>query len=301
MAYSETKSYVITAPSAGIADLMTAIYDHFNSAPGLWRLKSGAGSSNTGIVIEPKSPLSGYNLGISIRRNGTTNFQVALDPLNSYTAAGNSSGGPTGGSAQASGDITQIITNIAYTKFAICEYPDAIMILFFTASRVGVAQAPHIGRTIDPTRESYRSAPLLCNGLAVQVGLPTFSVSLSGNVWFASSAPSRIRCNGGWHKLYPVGYSNVNSMSNPIPDSPNPNRAVVVAPMLGCYVDASTNYLDILLPRYFGRIGFADSICKVAESDTEDEAWLYVNCNDFVESASGKYVVSWEKGVVAPT
>lgn len=299
MSYSETKSYVLTAATSGIADLMTALFDHFTAAPGLWRLKVGVGSSNTGIIIEPKTPLVGYNLGVSIRRNGTTNFQMELDPLNSYTAAGNSGTGPTGGSAQASGDITQVITGIGYTKIAVCEYPDAIMILFFTAARAHVAQAVHIGRVFDPTRESYRNAPLLCNGLAVVVGVPTL-VS-SNNVWFHFNSPSRIRCNGGWRTLYPVGFSNGNNVSNPIPDSPNPNRAVVVSPFTGCYVDSGTNYLDILLPRYFGRIGIADTVCKVAESNTSDEAWLYIITNDATEPTTGKNVVSWEKGVVAPT
>jgi hypothetical protein len=133
MSLDQTKAYVLTAASSSISDLMTAIYDHFNTAPGLWRLKPGTSSSAQGVVIEPKTPVSGYNIGVSIRRNSNTNFQLALDPLNAYTAAGNASVGPVGGSSEASGDITLAITGIASAKIALIETPDAIAALFSTA------------------------------------------------------------------------------------------------------------------------------------------------------------------------
>ena len=150
--YSETKSYVLTAATSGIADLMSAIHSHFNTAPGHWQLKSGTSSTADAIIIEPKTPLTGYDLGISIRRNGTTDFRVALDPLNSYSAAGSSGGGPTGASAEASAEIAQIITGIASTKIIVCEYQDAIFVAFHNALLTESIRAFHIGRCFDPLR-----------------------------------------------------------------------------------------------------------------------------------------------------
>lgn len=297
--YNQTKSYVLTASSSGIADLMSALYTHFNLGSGLWTIKSGTSSTVDGIIIEPVTPVAGYDMGISIRRNGTTDFSVGLDPLNTYSAAGSSGAGPTGASAEASAEIAQVITDVASAKIMICEYPDSIFIGFFNSGLIATVRSMHIGRCFDPLRESYREAPLLNNGLAVLVGKGTLA-SVSGG-WFNGSTTSVVRNNGGWRKVYAVGYSFINSYSNPIPDSPNPNKMMIAAPIFGCYHDASTNYSIMLIARYFGYCGVTDTNRKVLQSDAEDEAWIYCMPSDgFYEITDTRFVFSWEKGVNAP-
>lgn len=298
MSLADTKSYTLTAATSGISDLMAALHTHFSSAPGLWQLKSGVGSSSAGIVIVPKVPVSGYDIAISIRRNGTTNFQLALDPLNSYTAAGNASGGPTGGSAQASGDITQIITNIASTKIAVTEYPDAIKLDFYNSGLTVAVQSPHIGRVGDPIRESYRAAPLLCDGLGVLVGYLQLDQATNSSGWQGgTSGASRIRSNGGWRA---IEWLQGNPPNGTIPDAPAANKEIVTPISIVVYHDASTNRSPILLSRYFGKAGASRNTRTIIASDTADEAWMHTADGVFNLTASSA-VAAWEKGAPAPT
>lgn len=294
MSLDQTKAYVLTAATSGISDLMTAIHDHFNTAPGLWQLKAGAGSSAQGIVIEPKTPVSGYDVGISIRRNSTTNFQLALDPLNSYTAAGNASGGPTGGSGEASGDITLAITGIASAKIALIETPDAIVALFFNAGLTTCPQAMHIGRAFDPKLEIMRSAPLLSNGLAVLAGLPHANAT---NGWGGSTGGvSRVRHNGGWR---PIAWVTIPS-NNPIPNSPNADRELMLPVDCDAYNAASTLPMRGLETRYL-RVAAASRTSRIlVESTDQDEAWMHVADGTFNGTAAVN-VITWEKGVAKPT
>jgi hypothetical protein len=297
MAYDETKSYVLTASSAAITAWMSALYDHFLAAPGLWRLKSGAGSSAAGIIIEPKSPISGYNLGISIRRNGTTNFQVALDPLNSYTAAGGAGSGPTGASAQASAEVTLPITSIASTKIAISETPDCVLGGFFNATLTTSPQAFQIGRVFDLLRESFRNAPLLNNGLAILVGAPQLD-SASG--WSTGTGgASRVRHNGAWRPL-DIDVLSAASANNPIPDSPNADRQTIVPGIFGAYNAASTLPMRCMVSRYIGISASAQNNCTILSSDTADEAWL-TQVDGAFNTVTSKYCMTWEKGVAKPS
>jgi hypothetical protein len=298
MSLSNVKAYVLTAASSSLTDLVSALYAHFNSAPGLWRLKSGAGSSAAGMVVEPKTPITEagftFNLGVSIRRNGTTNFQLALDPLNSYSAAGNAAGGPTGGSVQASGDITLAITNIANAKIALVETQDALLCLFFNSGLTQSPQAFHIGRVFDVIRETYRLAPLLNNGLAVLAGLPGQN---SNSQWGCSmTGASRIRHNGGWRPLNIIAQGN----NNEIPDAPSANKETIVPMICDAFNAASTLPMRILVARYLGIAASARAGRTLLESTTEDEAWMHVVDGNFNLSAAVNVVI-WEKGTAKPS
>jgi hypothetical protein len=294
MSLDQTKAYVLTAASSSISDLMTAIYDHFNTAPGLWRLKPGTSSSAQGVVIEPKTPVSGYNIGVSIRRNSNTNFQLALDPLNAYTAAGNASVGPVGGSSEASGDITLAITGIASAKIALIETPDAIAALFFNSGLTTCPQALHIGRVFDPKLEIMRSEPLLSNGLAVLAGPPQMNQSQGWGM--GTSGVSRVRHNRGWRPIAWAGIPN----NNPIPNAPSADRELLLPVAADAYNAANTLPMRALESRYL-RVAAASRTSRVlVESTDQDEAWMHFADGSFNTSASVN-VITWEKGVAKPT
>lgn len=298
MSLANIKAYVLTAATSGITDLMTALFDHFTAAPGLWRLKSGTSGTAAGFIIEPKAPVteSGFlfNLGISIRRNGTTNFQLALDPLNSYTGAGDAASGPTGGSVQASGDITLATTNIASTKIAVIETQDAMFALFFNAGLTNCPQLFHIGRCFDVMRESYRLAPLLNNGLAVLAG--QFQQVTNGGLGTGTGGASRARHNGAWRPIDIVS----GGVNNPIPDAPNADKETVVQWIANAYNAASSLPMRILVSRYMGIAANSRNTRTLIESATEDESWIHIS-EGFYTGSSANTVIIWEKGVSKPT
>lgn len=297
MSYDQTKSYVLTAGGATITDWMAALYNHFDTAPGLWRIKAGSGSTAAGIIIEPKAPIAGYNLGVSIRRNSTTNFQIAIDPSNSYSAAGGAGSGPTGGSGLASGDITLAITNIANAKIELSETPDAVLGGFFNAALVTTPQAFQVGRVFDPLRESFRNAPLLNNGLAVLAGVPHLD---SAGAWgTGTSGASRVRHNGGWRPI-DINTLGVSSVNNVIPDAPGADKQTIVPGIFGAYNAASTLPMRCMASRYLGIAATAYANCTILSSDTEDEAWL-VQVDGTFNPSTAKYCMTWEKGVAKPS
>jgi hypothetical protein len=294
MTLAQTKSYTLTAAGTTLTDLMTALYDHWLSAPGLWQLKAGVGSSSQGAVIVPKAPVSGYDIGISVRRNGTTNFQLALDPLNSYAAAGNASGGPTGGSGEASGDITLATTSIASAKITLIEMPDAVAGFFYSSGLLSCPQAFHVGRVFDPMLEIMRSAPLLNSGLAVLVGQP--QMDATSGFGCGTSGASRIRHNGGWRPLSWV----TNTNNNAIPDAPNADRELFLPQICDAYNAASTLPMRCLLTRYLRRAAASRANRILAEATGIEEAWMHLADGTFNLTASSS-VISWEKGVSKPT
>jgi hypothetical protein len=297
MSYDQTKSYVLNAASAAITDWMAALHDHFAAAPGLWRLKAGAGSSSAGIVIEPKNPVAGYDIALSIRRNGTTNFQIALDPLNSYTAAGNASGGPTGGSAQASPEVTLPITSIASTKIALSETPDCVLGGLFNSGLTTTPQAFQAGRVFDPLRESFRNAPLLNNGLAVLVGPPQLDNATGWST--GTGGASRVRHNGGWRPI-DIDVLSAGTANNPIPDAPNADRQTIVPGVFAAYNAASTLPMRAMVSRYIGIAAANYANCIILSSDTLDEAWL-VQVDGAFNLFVARYCMTWEKGVAKPS
>lgn len=297
MSYDQTKSYVLTAGGATITDWMAALYAHFDAAPGLWRIKAGSSSTAAGIIIEPKAPIAGYNLGISIRRNGTTNFQFGLDPSNSYSAAGGAGAGPTGGSGLASGEIVLATTNIANAKIELSETPDAVLGGFFNAALVTTPQAFQVGRVFDPLRESFRNAPLLNNGLAVLAGVPQLDGS---SAWgCGTSGASRVRHNGGWRPL-DINTLSASSVNNVIPDAPSADKQTIVPGIFGAYNAASTLPMRCMASRYIGIAATAYANCTILSSDTEDEAWI-VQVDGSFNGTVAKYCMTWEKGVAKPS
>lgn len=295
MTLAQTKSYTLTAAGTTLTDLMTALYDHWLSAPGLWQLKAGVGSSAQGAVIVPKAPVSGYDIGISVRRNGTTNFQLALDPSNSYTAAGDASGGPTGGSGTASAERTLATTSIASAKIAVIEMPDAVAVFFYNSGLTTCPQAFHIGRVFDPMLEIMRSAPLLNDGLAVLVGQPQAD-SAAG--WGGgTSGQAVIRHNGAWR---PITWPSATSSNAAIPDAPNADRELFLPNICDAYNAASTLPMRCLLTRYLRRAAASRANKILVEATGVDEAWIHFADGSFNPTSSSN-VISWEKGVSKPT
>jgi hypothetical protein len=294
--YSTVKSYTIVSVSTSATELMFALWTHFDSAPGLWRVKAGTTSGANGIIIEPKVALPGYNIGVSIRRNGTSDIRVQVDPLNSFTTAGNATTAPSGGSALVLPEITMPLTNIASEAIGLSEMADAMLPLFYGSTMSTVAQIIHAGRVANPDREIYRSEPLAFNGVGCLVGVPNHQLVGQGFIG-GTSAASRLRSNGGSRAVYPLSSSPGNS---PIPRAPNPPLEIVVPIKIGIYHDASTNFSEIGSLRYVGRAGVARSNTVVVQHPTEQEAWLHVTDTTY-EPTTSKTVIAWEKSVPSPT
>lgn len=294
--YSTTKSYVLTAAGFTATNLMSALYDHFAAAPGLWRLKSGTSSNADGIIIEPKLPVDGYNIGISIRRNSTTDLRYQVDDQNSFTAAGTSASGAAGGSATVLTECTMPMTNIGSAKIAISETPDAVIGLFYTTLLSNVAQMFYLARTVTPDRAVYRTAPLLFNGVGCMIGTLSYQAASVTFLGGPSSA-TKIRSNGGSRPMAAVATTPVNM---PIPNSPGPSVEIITAPKVLVYHDASTNSSEMGALIYIGRAAVVRANRDVIQHPTEQEAWMHVTDPTY-ETSNSRNVVTWEKGVAAPS
>lgn len=294
--FSAAKSYVLTAGSTSVADIMTALHTHFSAGAGNWRLKAGVGNSADGFIIEPKTPVTAnghtYNTGISIRRNGTTDWRIALDEGNAYTAAGNSSGGPSGASGNAIGEITASTSGIASAKIAVSELLDCVFVVFFNSGLTVTQQGWMLGRAFDGANGGLNTAPLLNKGNAVCVGVP--HIQSSG--WIGTSGASRMRSNGGSRSVYAV---NTNQYNNPIPDAPAASKEIITPLFCGVYHDASSNYTDCLMTRYLRLAGTLRVARAKFENLTLDECWMHINDPVFTLGGS-KAVIPWEQGVAAP-
>jgi hypothetical protein len=293
--YSTTKSYVLLSAGTTATTLVSTLYDHFLAAPGLWRIKTGVAGDSDGFIIEPKTPVTGYNIGASIRRNSTTDIRVQVDEGNGFTARGSAAGAATGASALAMSEGTLPMTGIASAVVAISETPDGVIVLFYTTLLANVAQVIYIGRGANPDRAVYREAPLLFNGIVCMLGSPTWQPVAAGFIGGPSSA-SRTRSNGGTRALYAVSTAPANS---PIPNSPGSPVEIITAPNIGVYHDASTNFSEMGSLRYIGRAATARTNRVVIQHPTEQEAWLHISDATY-ETLSSKNVITWEKGVPGP-
>lgn len=295
--FSAVKSFNIVAASTSVADIMAALNTHFAAGAGNWRVKSGTSSGADGIIIEPKTPVVAnghtYNTGISIRRNSTTDFRIGLDESNTYTAAGNSSGGPTGASANSIGEITAPVTGIASAKIAISELLDCVFVKFFNSGLGTTQQIWMLGRGFDGINGGLNVAPLYIKGNAICVGQPHVA---SGGFIGSSSSNSRMRSNGGSRAVY---ISNQSINNTPIPDAPNASKELVIPFAAGVYHDASTNYSDCLTTRYFRVAGTARSNNAIFQNLTLNEAWLHLT-DPLYNTTTSKSVFPWELGVAAP-
>lgn len=120
--------------AANLTDGLAALRTHFTSVSTQWEIDSGVtGNGDTGFVIVQQTP-SGVGQ-VSLRRSSTTALQCLMDPTGSITAAGNTSGGPTGADADESSPEYSVTVSASTTQeLTVLEWDDEIAILVRTST-----------------------------------------------------------------------------------------------------------------------------------------------------------------------
>lgn len=285
MAYSDTLTYTIDAASTSMADFMTAIISHFNTAPGLWQIKSGVASvAGEAVTIELKT---GTAPDINIRRVSTTDLAVTADEANGITDSGDNATAPTT-SATAypeaqTGDITGLVLS---TRFFICEYSDAIAIIFQDSGKTYTPIILHSGIGYEPARGSSDVA-LGMTGSLNMAGEPSGSAPAGIQEWSSATDVTdgpRIRTydsGGGAHfdQVYIVDIDDSSGIDNSSTSEDGLIKVVRPAAIRATDVNGNANLFCGLM-KYVGYAPYdttfvAENPLTVLDA-ASNESWMYI-------------------------
>lgn len=297
MNYSSTKTYTLDAASTAMADIVAALITHWTSAPGLWDIVDSVAGESVSVVAKA-SPTCHLN----IRRVSTTQLSCNVDPDSNISDPGDASTSPTGSANMSPDCHTGTISSIS-TRFFVCEYEDAITVLFQDSTKTYTNYGIHAGNIYQAYRASDQAIGF--DGHGAMVG----HINNSGtNSWASSSSQvngSRVRTynNGGvasWRQCSSSDFGSVLSTSGNFGGISPDGTYKRVVPLTVTALDTNASY-DCKCGefKYLGAapIGgspvFSNAAARSIIQSPVDQAWAYLKNT----TGTSGLVVSWERGV----
>jgi hypothetical protein len=302
MGYANTKTYTLDAASTAFSDIIAALITHFTSAPGLWQLTpSVTPVAGEALAIRAKTAPT---CDLAIRRVSTsTALAITVDPGMTISDVGDATTAPTG-SASASPECQSGAMSSYSARVFVCEYDDAVLILFQDTTKAFTPYGLHAGRVYDAARDGDLALGLDGHGALVGHINTTGSQCWSSNSTQTNGSSVRVFDSAGAADWRQAEFDDLAiSTSSSLASTSNDGQLRSPRPLLlkGSNVNG-TNDLMVGFARWLAAapIGatpsFNNSAPRNLIGSSTDEAWIYLKNTAGITGL----IASWERSV-SPT